>query len=123
MGLRSRWHRARSTLRRQLRPGHHPRQPASVFPDDYCHLLVVVAQLTITGLHELSEARILPSSKTEMAIIGPVVKNDILFFITILALAAVMMLMEWRNADSQNRRTRRRRPPQARWSARASVSG
>jgi high-affinity iron transporter len=59
-------------------------------------LMVVVAQLTITGLHELSEARILPSSKTEMAIIGPVVKNDFFFFITILALAAVMMLMEWR---------------------------
>ncbi|MDQ1468623.1 MAG: high-affinity iron transporter [Bryobacterales bacterium] len=63
-------------------------------------LMVVVAQLTITGLHELSEARILPSSKTEMAIIGPVVKNDIFFFITILALAAVMMLMEWRKRRS-----------------------
>ena len=31
-----------------------------------------------------------------MAIIGPVVKNDIFFFITILALAAAMMLLEWR---------------------------
>ena len=59
-------------------------------------LMVVVVQLTITGLHELSEARIIPSSKTEMALIGPVVKNDIFFFITILALAAVMVLMEWR---------------------------
>jgi high-affinity iron transporter len=63
-------------------------------------LMVVVVQLTLTGLHELSEARILPSSKTEMAIIGPVVKNDIFFFITILALAAVMMLMEWRKRRS-----------------------
>ena len=59
-------------------------------------LMVVVVQLTITGLHELSEARIIPSSKTEMAVIGPVVKNDIFFFITILALAGAMMLMEWR---------------------------
>ncbi|MES1260999.1 MAG: Fe-S-containing protein, partial [Acidobacteriota bacterium] len=59
-------------------------------------LMVVVVQLVITGLHELSESRVLPSSKAEMAIIGPVVKNNIFFFITILALAAAMMLLEWR---------------------------
>jgi FTR1 family protein len=59
-------------------------------------LMVVVAQLTITGLHELSESRWLPSSSREMAIIGPIVNNEVFFFITILALAAVMVLMEWR---------------------------
>src|SRR6185312_14515416 len=58
-------------------------------------LMVVVAQLAITGLHELSESQVLPSSSREMAIVGPVVKNDIFFFITILALAAAMLL-EWR---------------------------
>jgi len=77
MGLRSRWHRARSTLRRQLRPGTIRVNLRQFFQMTTVILLVVVAQLTITGLHELSEARILPSSKTEMAIIGPVVKNDI----------------------------------------------
>ena len=60
-------------------------------------LMVVVAQLTITGLHELSESQILPSSSREMAIIGPIVKNDVFFFVTILALAAAMVLLEWRN--------------------------
>jgi high-affinity iron transporter len=59
-------------------------------------LMVVVAQLALTGLHELSEGQILPSSRTEMALIGPVVKNEIFFFITILALAAAMILLEWR---------------------------
>lgn len=59
-------------------------------------LMVVVFQLTITGLHELSESQILPSSRTEMALIGPVVKNEVFFFITILALAGTMVLMEWR---------------------------
>ncbi|MDP9055493.1 MAG: Fe-S-containing protein [Acidobacteriota bacterium] len=59
-------------------------------------LMVVVVQLAITGLHELSESRVLPSSSREMAIVGPVVKNDIFFFVTILALAAAMMLLEWR---------------------------
>ena len=59
-------------------------------------LMVVVAQLTITGLHELSEAQILPSSTTEMAIVGPIVRNDVFFFVVILALAGFMGLLEWR---------------------------
>lgn len=59
-------------------------------------LMVVVVQLAITGLHELSESQILPASSREMAIVGPVVKNDTFFFVTILALAAAMMLLEWR---------------------------
>ena len=58
-------------------------------------LMVVVVQLAITGLYELSENQILPASAREMAIVGPVVKNDIFFFITILALAATMILLEW----------------------------
>lgn len=59
-------------------------------------LMVVVVQLVITGLHELSESQILPASTREMAIIGPVVKNETFFFVTILALAAAMILFEWR---------------------------
>lgn len=59
-------------------------------------LMVVVVQLAITGLHELSESQVLPSSSREMAIVGPVVKNESFFFVTILALAAAMMLLEWR---------------------------
>ena len=59
-------------------------------------LFFVSAQLIISGLHELSENGVLPSSKREMAIIGPIVRNDLFFFITILALAALMVLMEWR---------------------------
>jgi len=59
-------------------------------------LMVVVVQLVITGLHELSESLVIPASTREMAIIGPVVKDESFFFITILALAAAMMLLEWR---------------------------
>ena len=82
-------------------------------------LMVVVVQLLVTGLHELSESQILPASTREMAIIGPVVKNETFFFITILALAAAMILLEW---------SKRRAPKteglegaalrKARWSAR-----
>ncbi len=57
-------------------------------------LFFVAAQLIISGLHELSENGVLPSSKREMAIIGPIVRNDLFFFVTILALAAFMVLLE-----------------------------
>jgi high-affinity iron transporter len=57
-------------------------------------LFLVAAQLVIAGLHELSESGVLPSSKTEMSIIGPIVRNDLFFFITIVALAALMILFD-----------------------------
>jgi len=57
-------------------------------------LFFVAGQLIVSGLHELSENGVLPSSKQEMAIIGPIVRNDIFFFVTIFALAALMILFE-----------------------------
>ncbi len=57
-------------------------------------LFFVAAQLLVSGLHELSESGVLWSSKREMAIIGPIVRNDLFFFVTIVALAALMMLLE-----------------------------
>src|SRR5260370_37215850 len=57
-------------------------------------LFLVAAQLLIAGLHELSESGVLPSSQREMAIIGPIVRNDLFFFITIIVLAALMVLCE-----------------------------
>lgn len=59
-------------------------------------LLCVVLQLLVTGLHELSEAQVLPSSQREMAVVGPIVSNSVFFFVTILALAALMVLFDWR---------------------------
>jgi high-affinity iron transporter len=63
-------------------------------------LFFVAIQLVISGLHELSENGVLPSSKTEMALIGPIVRNDLFFFITILALAALMVLFEVKRRDT-----------------------
>jgi MoxR-like ATPase len=57
-------------------------------------LFFVATQLIISGLHELSENGVLPSSREEMALIGPIVRNDLFFFITIVALAALMVLFE-----------------------------
>ena len=82
-------------------------------------LFFVAIQLIISGLHELSENGVLPSSKQEMALIGPIVRNDLFFFVTILALAALMVLFEVKrrapaleaNASNAERR-------KAQWSAR-----
>jgi high-affinity iron transporter len=88
-------------------------------------LMLVAFQLALTGLHELSEARWLPSSKTEMAILGPIVRNELFFFVFIFGAAALLVLREWQSAkqdksaretmndaekrllESQNRRQRR----------------
>jgi uncharacterized membrane protein len=82
-------------------------------------LMVIVVQLAITGLHELSESEVLPHSRQEMALIGPIVSNEVFFFVAILSLAGAMLLLEYR---------RRRQPVleglkgaalrKARWSAR-----
>jgi FTR1 family protein len=64
-------------------------------------LFFVAGQLLVSGLHELSENGVLPSSKTEMSLIGPIVRNDVFFFITILALAALMVLFEYRRRAPQ----------------------
>jgi FTR1 family protein len=88
-------------------------------------LMLVAFQLALTGLHELSEARWLPSSKVEMAILGPIVRNELFFFVFIFGAATLLILREWQAAshsklandnrndaekrlrESQNRRQRR----------------
>jgi high-affinity iron transporter len=57
-------------------------------------LFLVAAQLVVAGLHELSEAGVIPSSKTEMSIVGPIVSNEWFFFVTIIALAGLMILFD-----------------------------
>ncbi len=88
-------------------------------------LMLVAFQLALTGVHELSEARWLPSSKAEMAFLGPIVRNELFFFVFIFGAATLLILREWQAAshaksakealndaekrllESQNRRQRR----------------
>ena len=62
-------------------------------------LILVAIQLALTGLHELSEAQWLPSSKAEMAVIGPVVRNELFFFVLIFGAATLLVLREWQSAS------------------------
>ena len=81
-------------------------------------LWFVAAQLIISGLHELSENGVLPSSKREMALIGPIVRNDAFFFITIFALAALMVLFEVKSRQPAPAPTSPAERRKALWSAR-----
>jgi FTR1 family protein len=64
-------------------------------------LILVAVQLGLTGIHELSEAMWLPSSRMEMAWIGPIVRNEVFFFGVIFGAAALLVLREWMSARSQ----------------------
>src|SRR5690349_3914824 len=64
-------------------------------------LLFVAAQLILSGLHELSETGVLPSSKREMALIGPIVRNEYFFPVTMLSLVVLMVLLEYRRRAQQ----------------------
>ncbi len=57
-------------------------------------LFVVAAQLLVSGVHELSEAQVLPSSRREMALVGPIVNNEAFFFVAIVALAMFLIIAQ-----------------------------
>lgn len=59
-------------------------------------LFFIAFELIISGLHELSESGVIQSSKQEMAMIGPIVRNEFFFPVSILALAILMVLLEYR---------------------------
>lgn len=81
-------------------------------------LFFVAAQLVISGLHELSENGVLPSSKREMALIGPIVTNEWFFFVTIVALAGLMVLFDARRRQPQTLPDTGAERRKALWSAR-----
>ena len=57
-------------------------------------LLVVAVQLFVSGLHELSEALVLPSGPREMRIVGKLVNNDALFFVVVVALCLFLVVTQ-----------------------------
>jgi len=61
-------------------------------------LMVIAFQLALTGVHELSEAMWIWSSKREMALVGPIVRNEVFFFAVILGVAALVVLREFFSA-------------------------
>jgi high-affinity iron transporter len=74
---------ARGTLRIKLKP---------FFSFTSAVLMLVGLRLFVGGLHELSEAQVLPSSRAEMALIGPIVRSELLLVALTVALAAAWLV-------------------------------
>jgi high-affinity iron transporter len=78
-------------------------------------LFVVAGQLLVSGIHELSEAQVLPSGPREMALIGPIVNNDAFFFVVIVALALFLVIAQHIQAsDANSDEASRLSPPERR---------
>ncbi|HXE74514.1 MAG TPA: Fe-S-containing protein [Candidatus Xenobia bacterium] len=54
-------------------------------------LMVIAVQLILTGIHELSEAEAIPSGPWMMHLLGPIVRNEVFFFVVLLAVAAWLL--------------------------------
>ena len=65
-------------------------------------LSIFAVHLALTGVHELSEAMWLPSSRLEMAYVGPIVRNEVFFITVILGAAALLGIREWMAAIGRN---------------------
>jgi FTR1 family protein len=59
-------------------------------------LVVLALQLLIGGLHELGELGAIRLGRDEMRLIGPIVKNDVLVLVALLALPLLMLLVPGR---------------------------
>jgi len=57
-------------------------------------LFAISIQLLVTGIHELSEAGMLPSSPQEMRLVGPIVNNDLLFIVLVIAVCLFLVAAE-----------------------------
>jgi uncharacterized membrane protein len=88
-------------------------------------LSIFAVHLALTGIHELSEAMWLPSSRVEMAYVGPIVRNEVFFITVILGAAALLGIREWMaaivrkdavgNDPAERRRLEWERRKQRRW--------
>lgn len=63
-------------------------------------LMVLVVQLLIGGLHEFSEYGLIKMTPRMMAVIGPLVRNNVLFVLAVLAMPLIAMLIPGRKEQS-----------------------
>jgi FTR1 family protein len=59
-------------------------------------LFLLAAQLLIGGLHEMGERGTIPIGRDEMRLIGPIVKNEVILLVSLLALPLIVLLVPGR---------------------------
>jgi high-affinity iron transporter len=77
-------------------------------------LLLLAAQLFIGGLHEFGERGSLPVGREEMRLIGPIVKNEVLILVSLLALPLIILLVPGRAEKSRRQAAEELEGPQRR---------
>jgi high-affinity iron transporter len=65
-------------------------------------LLIFVAQLFVNAIHEFFEMGILPPRPAVMGIVGPIVRNDLLFILAILSIPAFMFMIPGKHRKLDN---------------------
>ncbi len=66
-------------------------------------LMLLAAQLLIGGFHELGEKGTLPVGSSEMRFVGPLVKNEVLVIVSLLALPLIILLVPGREEKARLR--------------------
>jgi len=56
-------------------------------------LLIFVAQLVVNGVHEFFELGVFPPNPSAMGIVGPIVRNNLLFVLAIFSIPAIMFII------------------------------
>jgi len=56
-------------------------------------LLIFVAQLLVNGIHEFYELGVFPPNPEAMGIVGPIVRNNLLFVLAIFSIPAIMFII------------------------------
>jgi len=56
-------------------------------------LLIFVAQLLVNGVHEFYELGVFPANPAAMGIVGPIVRNNLLFVLAIFSIPAIMFIV------------------------------
>jgi high-affinity iron transporter len=70
-------------------------------------LLVFVAQLLVNAVHEFFEMGILPPRPAVMGILGPIVRNNLLFILAILSIPAFMFMIPNKRRQATNAEKKR----------------
>ena len=77
-------------------------------------LFVLAAQLLIGGVHEFGERGTLPLGSREMRLIGPIVRNNVMLLVSLLALPLIVLLVPGRAEKARAQQARSLTGPEGR---------
>ncbi|MEK6565889.1 MAG: FTR1 family protein, partial [Bacteroidota bacterium] len=64
-------------------------------------LLIFIAQLIVNGVHEFYELGVFPASPKMMGVVGPIVRNNLLFILAIVSIPAIMFIIPGKTSQKK----------------------